>query len=631
MFRPLAAYFQRIDAAYRNQPHFTASRARLLTGFAFLMCVFIPLNVLKVLWVHPLQTPFRLGWNVVMEVGAILALRWGLRGQLGRAGSALILPGLLMVHIGALFLPFADNPQPLAMALEIYLADIIFVLVALVFCRLWVGVVVMLIAVAGNYAFYERVWNYLRLNDVKLVANILVRDGSVVLGFVFVLGVALMRMIQVAHRRSEQTLTESRRTNENLERLVAERTRDLERASEQAAAASRAKGEFLANMSHEIRTPLNGIIASSELMLHRADLPPEAAEQVRLIAESGDLLVHLLSDILDFSKIEEGKLTLEQQPFALSPMVDDTVALIRARAAAVGVEVSTSAGAGCPAYVESDSHRIRQVLFNLLSNAVKFTPPGGRVAVNVSCPSIAAGSARIRFEVRDTGIGMDEATQRKVFERFTQADSSTTRRYGGTGLGLAISARLVALMDGKLLVESAPGRGSAFSFTLPLKIASEPIEPPRSPVAGEPFSPAALLGLRVLVAEDNAVNRRIIGAQLDRLGCAHTEVFDGEAAIAALQGDALPDVILMDCHMPTLDGWEAARRLRGQSRSDDARQRRAAGIPIVALTAAALPEERAKCIDAGMDDFLAKPVKMVDLERVLRRFAPAPPSTPADS
>jgi CheY-like chemotaxis protein len=340
-----------------------------------------------------------------------------------------------------------------------------------------------------------------------------------------------------------------------------------------------------------------------------------------LISESGDLLVRLLGDILDFSKIEEGKLTLEQQAFALAPMIEDTVALIRARAATVGVAVAAKLAPATPAYVEGDSHRIRQVLFNLLSNAVKFTPSGGQVTATISCPALVAGAARIRFEVRDTGIGMDEATQRRVFERFTQADSSTTRRYGGTGLGLAISARLVGLMGGTLAVQSTPGTGSVFYFTLPLQVATEPAEALRSAVPTS-IDVAPVLGLRVLVAEDNAVNRRIIGTQLDRLGCSHQAVVDGEEALTAMQQDPLPDVILMDCHMPRLDGWETARRLRAGLGSNDAHRRNAAAIPIVALTAAALPEERSRCIDAGMDDFLAKPVKLAELERVLRRFAP---------
>lgn len=619
MIRPIATCLARIDGAYRDRPYFTGSRARLLTAFAFLMCGFAPLNVAKVLWLHLPQMEVRIAWNVVMLSSAVLAIRWATRGQLERAGSVLALPALVFLHTVALVLPVSDVRQPLSVGIQIYLVDIGYLLVALIFSRRWVGIVALLIAVAGNIAFHARMRSVGTISEpVQIAANALLEEGLLVLGFVFVLGSALIHMIEAAHRRSEQALRESHATNENLERLVSVRTHDLALASEQATAASRAKGEFLANMSHEIRTPLNGIIASTDLLRLRDDLPAEAAEHVRLIADSGDLLLRLLGDILDFSKIEEGKLTLEMQPIALLAMIEDTVALIDTRAATVGVKITFSSPSDFPAFVEGDGHRIRQVLFNLLSNAVKFTPVAGQVSVGVSYISSGGGAARVRFEVRDSGIGMDEETQRRVFERFTQADSSTTRRYGGTGLGLAISARLVTLMGGQLQVESRPGVGSAFHFTLPMKIVPEPAQRAASVV---PAAVPVPINLRVLVTEDNAVNRSIIGAQLNRLGCSHVTAVDGEAALMALQVDPLPDVILMDCHMPRLDGWKTTRCIREWAQKPDERSRKAATIPIVALTAAALPNERARCLEAGMNDFLAKPVKLAELEQVLRQYS----------
>ena len=272
------------------------------------------------------------------------------------------------------------------------------------------------------------------------------------MGLIFLLGMTLIRMIETAHRRSEESIRQSQKTNENLERLVSERTRDLEAASRQAMAASRSKSEFLANMSHEIRTPLNGIIASTDLLMRRADLSSEAREHVRLVFDSGELLLKILSDILDFSKIEAGQVTLERRPFDLLPTVDDTVTLMAQRAAEGSVQLDVAIAPELSRSFEGDSHRIRQVLLNLVSNAVKFTPAKGRVAVAVDFRIAKENPIPVHFEVRDTGIGMDETTTARIFERFTQADTSTTRRYGGTGLGLAISFRLVEMMGGCLEV-----------------------------------------------------------------------------------------------------------------------------------------------------------------------------------
>jgi CheY-like chemotaxis protein len=260
-------------------------------------------------------------------------------------------------------------------------------------------------------------------------------------------------------------------------------------------------------------------------------------------------------------------------------------------------------------------------LLNLLSNAIKFTPAGGGVAVAVTSAAPAADPVAVRFEVRDTGIGMDPATVERIFERFTQADTSTTRRYGGTGLGLAISARLVQMMGGSLEVESAPGRGSVFHFTVPFR----PVETaPSYPTGAERLEPQ--LNLRVLVVEDNPINQKILAAQLARLGCAGVIADDGERALVVLGQQSLPDVILMDCHMPRLDGWETTRRIRSWANDPDPRLRQAARLPIVALTAAALPEEQERCREAGMNEFLAKPVKLAELHRVLVAISqPSPP------
>ena len=611
MIRLFGEQVRRLDSVYRDQPYFVGVKARLLAGFNLLMLVFVPVNILKLFLIQPPYLAVRLALTLAMGAAALLSLRWIWKGRLELAGTGLavglIVPTHALVFLAGTFL------EPLSGAILLFAVDIVLVLIAIVFTPRRVALGLLAIVVASHIGFF---WLALQRDPIpgtlRFAADTLSLDGLFALGFIFCLGLALIHMIETAHLRSEEALQATRRMNENLERLVSERTCELEAATRRATEASRAKSEFLANMSHEIPTPLNGIIASSDLLQHHPGLPPAAGEQVRLIAESDDLLLNLLSDILDFSKIEAGQLALEQHSFKLAGIVADTVALVAAKAGAGGVRVEFVVAPDLPPQVEGDSYRLRQVLLNVLSNAIKFTPPGGRVHIAVTSAAPRADPAPVRFEVRDTGIGMDAMVLARIFERFTQADTSTTRRFGGSGLGLAISSRLVAIMGGRLEVESAPGQGSTFHYTIPLR--------PITAAAGSTAAPVRLeahLNLRVLVAEDNAVNLKIIGHQLTQLGCQFEIARDGEEALAALQQESLPDVILMDCHMPKLDGWEATRRIHSWAHDPLAFRKRAAAIPIVALTAAALPEERARCVAAGMNDFLAKPMKLEELHRAL--------------
>ena len=584
-----------------------------MAAFSVLLLVVMPLNVVKIIWLQTPAIEYRMIFNLCMMLSAALALKWLRRGRLDWAGNVLALTAI-PVHILVLAVP--NYREPLATGILLFGVDLVFLLMALVFASRRVAIAVLLIVATGLGAFYLRELQEPIAGSMQFAADALVREGLTLIGIVFVLGVALVRLIETAHVRSEESLQATRALNENLERLVAVRTGELEAATQRANEASRAKGDFLANMSHEIRTPLNGIIASSELLHQRSDLSPAAAGHVRLITESGELLLKQLTDILDFSKIEAGQFALENHCFELAPLVADCAALVEAKARQGEVQLDYSVAPGLARQFEGDSFRLRQVLLNLMSNALKFTPPGGRVWVSVFPAGPEGRPGELRFEISDTGIGMDAAVRGRLFERFSQADSSTTRRYGGTGLGLAISARIVALMGGKIEVESEPGKGSVFYFTLPLRaVKSAPVPVVR---------PARLvrLGLRVLVVEDNLINRKILGAQLDELGCSYGMVVDGIEALAALSQAPAPDVVLMDCHMPNLDGWEATRRVRAWA--DDAEasgaQRQASVCPIIALTAAALPEERKRCRDAGMNEFLAKPVKLADLQRVLQAY-----------
>ena len=615
MPRLFANYFDGLDSAYRDGSYFVCLKARLLACFSLLLLVFVPLNIGKLFWIQAPNMGLRVVFNVSMALAALLCLHWVKKGRNGLAGNSLVLAMTFSVH-GLMLL--ATYAQPLSAGILIFTVDLVFLLVALVFASRFVAMGVMGVVVASQVVFYLRELQEPITGSMEFAADTLLRDGLISLGLVFCLGIALVRMIEAAQSQSEKALIDTRTMNENLGALVAERTRDLEVAIEKAKEASRAKSDFLANMSHEIRTPLNGNIGSADLLQRDPELTPAAAAHVRLIADSGELLLKQLGDILDFSKIEAGQLVLETHAFDLAPLVSDCLALLAAKAEQGGVEVDYTLAPEIPNHFEGDSFRLRQVLLNLISNAIKFTPPGGRVHIGITLGFWQADSVLLRFDVSDTGIGLNESAMQRIFERFTQADSSTTRRYGGTGLGLAISSRIVEMMGGRIGAESVPGEGSNFHFTVPLRVIESLPD-----VATAPKQKLSGLGLRVLVAEDNVMNRKILGAQLDALGCPYTMTTDGEEVLAALQKQPLPDVVLMDCHMPKLDGWEATRRLRqwGVGLNESLYRRQAARLPVVALTAAALPEERMRCLDAGMTDFLSKPVKLAELHRTLQPFA----------
>lgn len=588
-------------------------KARLLMVFMLLLATVLPLNVVKLLWIHSPALGVRLGINLVLEITALVSLRLILKRRVDLAGNGLTLIGLTAAPVALLLAPFITHPM--AVGIQLLALDFALLIFAVVFASRWVATFAFAFIAAGNLGFYLFVLRKFAVaSGGEYEANSLLRDGLICLSFAFVLGFALIQLIAAAHARSEVALRETRKTNENLEKLVSERTHELEFATHRAEEASRAKSEFLANMSHEIRTPLNGVIAASELIALRQDLPTEVSDQAKLISESGDILLELLGDILDFSKIEAGHLDLEKRPFELAPLARKTAAIIAIKAGISSVRLDVSVSPDLPKYFEGDSHRLRQVLLNLVSNAIKFTPAEGRVELSVSSAAPHANPTLVRFGVRDEGIGMDEITVKRIFERFTQADSSTTRRFGGSGLGLAISSRLVKMMGGQLEVESRLGKGSFFYFTLPLQAVDHM---PDIPVA--PELPKTGLNLRVLVVEDNAVNQSIIGSQLIQLGCSYSMAGNGEEALIHLRHEPLPDIILMDCHMPQLDGWETTRRIRSWANNSDPLLRQASTIPVIALTAAAISEERNRCLDAGMNDFVSKPVKLAELHRALSR------------
>jgi PAS domain S-box-containing protein len=419
--------------------------------------------------------------------------------------------------------------------------------------------------------------------------------------------------------------------------LTAMNITDRKNSEQRAEAASRAKSEFVANMSHEIRTPMNAVLGVAYL-LENTSLSQEQKEYVHMIRSSGQVLLGILNDVLDFSKIEAGRMELAPQPFLLREVLDSLSTVMTLPASTRGISLAIGIEDHVPPALVGDAMRLQQILLNLVGNAVKFTERGG-VSVRVSLDGEAPveQGLRLRFAVRDTGIGMDLEQQSRLFSAFNQADASTTRRFGGTGLGLAICRRLAELMGGDISVRSTPGAGSEFLVALPFGVAdaNAPIEHPalqtaaaqgwmmpaapalqEAPAAAAPEPQAAprLHGLRVLLVEDHPLNQLVARGMLEHAGASVDVAENGQLAVDRLRDRAGEyDIVLMDVQMPVMDGYEATRRIRHTL---------GLKLPVLAMTAGVMQSEKDQCIDAGMDDFIAKPVDVEQmLETISRHWA----------